>query len=630
MSDALKTGSGALLAFQRAIATTAHNIANSATTGYTRQRVEFEATAGVQRSYGSVGQGVSVNNIKRLEDSFAQKQLFLTGTELARVKTLQEYSSQLDNMLADNGLSLTPAIDNFFAAISDANNNPADMVTRNGVVSSAGNLVGAFSSLYQGFESSAQQYSGALAGAVDEINSLSRQIADINQTILSAGNNSGARAPSDLLDQRNNLISRLADEVGVTTMDTGNGGIDIYIAHGQSLITGGVVRELKVVDGVASTNDVPVAFVDGNDIQLIGEQLSGGKIGGLFEYKRTVLNPSTNALGRLAHVVTSAVNSQHELGVDMDGVAGQKVFSSPPPYVAEHHSNTGSASVSAEIMDARELSTSDYEVSFDGATYSLKRLSNNAVVTGGPVLSMDGISVAVSGSMAAGDSFIVAPTRYAAREIAVLLTDESRLALGSPLRTDTGLSNSGNATAAITNILDPADPEFTNPVNLVFNDPPDSFDITDKASGSVISSNNLYTAGEQITLNGWAATINGTPQPGDTFTIEPNTDGVSSNSNGLLLAEIQQMQLVENSASLAQAYGSLISNVGTRTRQADLATSSIQGMHNSVLQKRDNVSGVNLDEEAINLSRYQQAYQAAAQIISTADEMFQSLLGAIR
>ncbi|MBX2837606.1 MAG: flagellar hook-associated protein FlgK, partial [Gammaproteobacteria bacterium] len=247
MADPLRTGSSALLAFQRAIATTSHNISNSATEGYTRQQVDFSANLAVQKDFGYVGQGVLVADIKRLEDTFAQKQLFVTGAELARVSTLHEYAGQLDSLLADDGLNLAPALNDFFDALADANNNPTDIVTRHGVVNAADNLTRSFNSLSDGLESTGSQYRGALQGSVNEINSLSKQLADVNSSIMSVYRDTSSRTPNDLIDERNRLLSQLSEQVGITTIETSDGGTDVYIAHGQALVTGSEAMELTVI-----------------------------------------------------------------------------------------------------------------------------------------------------------------------------------------------------------------------------------------------------------------------------------------------------------------------------------------------------------------------------------------------
>lgn len=629
MADPLKTGASALLAFQRSIATTSHNIANSATEGYTRQRVELQANQGIDHMAGHIGQGVSVSGVQRIEDWFAEQQLVQTGSELSRLKTLHDYSKQIDSKFADSSMTLAPAMNQFFESLADANNSPTDSAARMAVLNNAEHFTNKMESLYQELDSVRLQMTGDLNATVDEINWLTQEIASVNQSIVAA--HKGVRAPNDLLDQRNQLIQQLSEQVGIDTIDTDNGGLDIYIANGQSLVTGQTHRALRVMDNPSNSSRVPIGFVDAATSDAsVGEHLHGGKLGGLVEFNRTVLTPANSELGRIARVFTEAMNIQHAKGVDVNGVAGAELFKTSSIDATGDASNSGSASVNVSLADASKLTLSDYTVGFDGLDYTLTRNSDQAVVTGGSSLSMDGLDVTIGPGMVAGDSYNIAPTRYAARDIAVGVDQGSQLALAFPLRVNHAVANTGQATGSVTNVIDSADPAFSNPVSVTFNDPPSTFDMIDQTSGTVLAANVTYQSDTDISLNGWTIQLSGLAQAGDTFSVEPNSGGIADNRNGLVLAQLQNKALIGNTTKLSDAYGAMIGSVGTRTRQAELGEQSMQGIHNSVVDRRENVSGVNLDEEAINLTRYQQAYQAAAQVINTSEQLFQAIIGAIR
>lgn len=628
MADPLTTGTGALLAFQRAIATTSHNVANSSSEGYTRQRVELEANPAINRRPGYVGQGVHVSGVHRIEDMFAEKQIVQTGSELSRLTTLEAYSTQIDTAFADNGMTLSPAINSFFKSLEDANNSPTDSAARRSVINDAEHLTGKINALYHEMDSVRNQMLGDMSATVDEINWITQELADINQNIMEA--ETSGRAPSDLIDQRNLLIQQLSEQVGIDTIDTGNGGLDIYIANGQALITGTTYRELKVMENALSSGVKPIAFADETGDTGVGEHLHGGKLGGMIEFDRTVLTPANNELGRIALTFSEAVNQQHTKGIDIDGVQGGEFFKPPVIDSVANPANGSSVSIDVELTDASQLSLSDYDIGFDGIDYSLTRLSDQQVVVGGSTLSMDGLSVTIGPGMTTGDSYRIAPTRHAARNMSVSLGQGDQLALGFPLRVEHAASNVGQAAANITNITNPEDTAFTNPVTVVFNDPPSSFDLVDQMSGTVLSSNVSYQSDSDISLNGWTIQISGLPKAGDTFSIEANIGGIADNRNGLALAHLQNVALIGSTTDVSEAYGQLIGGVGTRTRQAELGVQSMQGIHSAVVERRENASGVNLDEEAINLTRYQQAYQAAAQVINTSEQLFQALIGAIR
>ena len=113
------------------------------------------------------------------------------------------------------------------------------------------------------------------------------------------------------------------------------------------------------------------------------------------------------------------------------------------------------------------------------------------------------------------------------------------------------------------------------------------------------------------------------------FTIEQNTGGVGDNTNALALLSLQTSQTIGGTATLQEGYGALVSQVGTVSRQTSISSQTQQALFDQAVQERENISGVNLDEEAINLVRFQQAYQAAAQVIATSNSLFDTFLGIV-
>ena len=136
-----------------------------------------------------------------------------------------------------------------------------------------------------------------------------------------------------------------------------------------------------------------------------------------------------------------------------------------------------------------------------------------------------------------------------------------------------------------------------------------------------------YTAGAAITYNGWTMQITGAPAAGDTFTVASNTNATADNRNGLLLANLQTKNTIAGgTASYQGAYAQLVSQVGNKTHELQLTSLAQTSMVNQIIQTQQSISGVNLDEEAANLMRYQRAYQAAGRVIQTANTLFDTLL----
>src|SRR6185312_5477 len=186
-----------------------------------------------------------------------------------------------------------------------------------------------------------------------------------------------------------------------------------------------------------------------------------------------------------------------------------------------------------------------------------------------------------------------------------------------------GASNTGTGAIAAQAVLNPADPQLLTTATVQFTSP-STYSIN--GSGSF-----AYTSGQPITANGWSLTITGAPATGDTFTVARNSGGIGDNSNALATIDAltSSSSLDGGTTSLSGAANDLVSGMGVITQQAQSNASAQQVVNQDAVTARNNVSGVNLDEEAANMVRYQQMYQAMAQMISASNTMFTSLITAI-
>ena len=187
--------------------------------------------------------------------------------------------------------------------------------------------------------------------------------------------------------------------------------------------------------------------------QLITDQLVGGEIGGMLDYRTRILNPAQNHLGLVAVGIATHLNQQHQLGLDVRGNPGNPMFSSPSVGVLSNSNNGGAGAVTATYGDIANLTASDYRLtSIDGANqYQLVRLSDGAVTnidTGGvspyTTAEIDGLVLTISSGANAGDSFLLQPTRNAGDSVELLLNDGSELAAAAPLRAQESVDANGN------------------------------------------------------------------------------------------------------------------------------------------------------------------------------------------
>ncbi|WP_461516038.1 flagellar hook-associated protein FlgK [Porticoccus sp.] len=635
MADILNIGTSALLSLQQAINTTGHNIANVNTDGYSRQRVDLD-TLTPQLSGGNyVGSGVTVDSVQRIYDQFLVSEVRNRTSSASGYDTLYSLSSRLDGLLGDSAVGLAPALEEFFSAMQDVANNPGSLPERQVLLGQAQMLADRFHYLDSNLRSIGEEINARIEGSVGEINTLATNIASLNDQIVSATARAGGSPPNDLLDARDQQINQLAELIGVNTVAQSDGAINVMIGNGQALVVGSHAEAFQTFsDPYDSTQTLVGITGPGGNVFDVTRFLSGGELGAALDFREQVLDPAINQLGVVAVGLSSTFNQQHQLGIDLEGDAGGDFFAPLTAAVSQSPGNTGSSVVNATIADATLLSGDDYRLRYDGSQWALSNLSSGVIQTGAGPFVVDGLTISVSGSPANGDSFLIQPTRQAASQFDVAITRAEDFAAASPLRGQEVLSNVGSADISGLVVTDAAALPLATDVTLTFN--PDAFgvgipgfDVVGIAGGPLAYDPSAESAGKTFSLGGFEFSLGGVPRAGDELVIENNTNGTGDNSNALMMASLQNnKQLYGGTSSYQEAYANIVADVAVKTRQAESSLSTEQVLLGQAVSARESVSGVNLDEEAANLIRFQQAYQAAAQIIAVSDQLFQTLLNA--
>lgn len=627
------SGVSALNAAQIGLATTEHNIANANTPNFNRQEIVQGTRLPQSTGAGYVGQGVDVSTVKRIYNEFLFNQVLQGQTQANQLETYYQQISQIDNMLADSDAGLSPAIQEFFSAVNNVASSPDSQAARQALLGSAQFLAVRFQSLNQRLSDINNSVNGQISSSVMTINGYAQQIATMNENIVLAQAAFNGQLPNDLLDQRDQLISQLNKEIKTTVVKQSDGSINVFIGAGQSLVVGARTMPLQTVQSLTDPTKLEVAYGSSSANLVRAQQSSfqGGNLGGLLAFLSESLDASQNALGRVAMVLADTFNQQHKLGQDLTGALGGNFFTQPVPAVNASTVNTGSATVSASIANSSALTGSDYTLRFDGGTaYTLTRLSDNTVTSFASLpQTVDGLTITTTAGAVAEDSYMIRPTINGARDIAVAISDTSKIAAAVPIRTNAVLSNlgTGRISAGTVNAVLPVDANLQQPVSIVFGNPPTTFTVTGTGVPSSPVSGVAYTAGADITYNGWTIQITGAPAAGDTFTVASNTNATADNRNALLLANLQARNAMAGGTTTYQgAYAQLVSQVGNKTREMALTSQAQISMVNQIIQTQQSVSGVNLDEEAANLMRYQRAYQAAGRVIQVANSLFDTLL----
>jgi len=627
MPDLLSTGVSGLLAFRRGLDATANNIANANTPGYTRQVPQYTIAPGGQTPVGYIGNGVQVSSVKRIYDQFLAVQHQSTISSEARLSTMDSLAAQVDRLVANPETALNPALQSFFSAVQDVSNEPSSIAARQTLIGSAEGLVGRVKAIDGRLASLDNEINLRLQESVKEVNRLSASIADLNEEIVASEGKTGQPA-NGLLDRRDGLVQELAARVEISTVQADDGSINVVTGSGQSLVLGNRAESLAVLPSEYDPTRFDIAYrTVGGDAPLAAGSL-GGSIGGLLEFRSQLLDPARRTLGQTTAALTLEFNNQHAKGTDLNGALGGEFFSVGTPRVLPSQYNSGSGGADVAIANVQGLKDTDYLLEFDGAAYSLTRTDNGQTVSLSGTGSVadpfvaDGLEIVVSGAPAAGDRMLIQPTATVAADIEVDFNDPEKIAAAAPTRSRVSSNNLGDGKISETEISD-LGVDTLSPVTLEFTA---ASTYTVNGAGSF-----TYTSGEPITVNGNSFTITGAPAAGDQFFIEPNAGASGDNRNAATLAGLQTAGiLADGTVSISDNYGALVADVGNRAGQIQANLTAQTVLLDNIEADVASTSGVNLDEEAANLIKFQQAYEAAAQVIAVTDTLFQTLLSAVR
>lgn len=649
-TDLLNIGKSGLLAAQVGMATTGHNISNSNVDGYNRQ-VVVQGAGPAQGSGGSfIGSGTQVVEVKRFYDNFLASQVRAAQSSNSSLDAYNTQISQIDNMMADPGTGVSPAMQNFFNGVQAINANPGSTPARQAMLSSANSLASSFQAMAQRLNDIGQGVNEEITSNVSAINSYGQQLAQINDAIAKVTGGPSDQ-PNDLLDQRDQLVNELNKYVKATATPGDNNTINISIGSGQPLVVGNKSFQLAATPSLTDPARVEVGYVSGNNhVTILPEKsLDGGSLGGLMSFRSETLDQVQNSLGRVAIGITSSFNAQHVLGQDQGGAPGSNFFTTPPVTVSADARNnpTSTTTVTATISDPSKLTTSDYDVKYDGTNFVVARQSDGQTTVINPYpqtvpQTIDGVDYSISGAAAQGDDFVVQPTKSGAYAMGVALSDPTKIAVAAPITTNNPGTNTGGAKispgSVDKNYLTPGN-ALTAPLTLTYTKgsnslagfpPAQAITVTNAGVATVYPAGTAsipFHAGDNINFGGVNVSFTGTPGDQDKFTVGPNSSGVGDNRNAALLGALQTSNVLDGGKTTFQgAYAQTVSFVGNKTREVQANNAASSTLLTQITAQQQSVSGVNLDEEAANLLKYQQAYQAAGKVMQIASQLFSVLL----
>jgi flagellar hook-associated protein 1 FlgK len=623
-------GLSGLNSAQSGLSATAHNIANVNTPGYSRQLSLQTSNTPQFTGGGYVGQGSNVSTILRSYSGFLDMQAREAQTQSSQAGDLSARLSNVDQMFSDASAGLSPALDDFFKGISTVASNPADVASRQTMVSGGATLANRLNDLAARLESQRADVNEQVKLSVGGINAASDQIADLNKRIVLASG-IGNGPPNDLLDQRDALLRDMAKQVRITTTPLPSGAINVVMSNGQPVVLDGQSFKITAAADPTDNANTAVGIQAGNTFTAFDDStLTGGALGGALAFRTQTLDAAENALGRLAGALGTAMNAQHAAGQDRNGNLGGALFAFNGARAMAATYNTGTGVVTATVANYNAVTTSDYRIDYNGTNYLVTRLSDNNTQSFGSLpQTVDGVSIALaSGTPAAGDSFKVQPTRVTAAGFTSLISDPNLIAAALPVRAAIAGANTGAGALRVTGVTPPPGANLTQPVTITFTGA-NTFDVSGTGTGNPTGL--AYTPGMTLSYNGWSATLSGTVKAGDVFTVGPNTNGNGDNGNMLALSAINTTQILGGGTmSVGEAYATAVSDIGNQASAAAAGAKAQDAVLTQATTAQQSLTGVNLDEEAANLLKYQQAYQAASRVISTANSLFQDIIGIMR
>ncbi len=651
----LAIGKTGLYAAQAALATTGHNIANANVAGFSRQTVVQATSAALDTGVGFLGTGTEIAQIKRYSDNFLNAQVRNAQASTSGLESYYGQIKQIDNLLADTTSGLSPAMQGFFKGVQDMAANRASVPSRQAMLSSAETLATRLQDLDSRLGEIRSGVNGEIEASVTAINTYGTQIAKLNEQISNFAS-SATRPPNDLLDQRDQVVLELNKFVKATVTPGDNSSLTISIGNGQPLVVGNDSFQLAAMASPTDLTRMEVGYQVGSKVAVLPDgALSGGKLGGLLEFRTETLDTAQSSLGKIAIGMAFEFNAQHQLGLDQNGNKGQPFFNVAPAFVGASINNAKgtdanpAAELSAKVTDPSKLKDSDYEVTFNGTNYKVVRQSDDKEVgtvtpgaNGVATFEVDGVEFSFKNNARNKDTFLVRPTIDGAANFKVLANDVSQIAAAAPILTSMPLTNTGTAKISEGKVgKDFLTAPPTLPVTLAFDETSGNLTgfpagmvtvVNSKGESSQVNSANVkFDNGSTYSFGGVSVTMTGKPGNGDKFTIAANNSGVGDTRNIAALGELQTKNIFNNgTATLTSSYAQMVSQVGNKTREVQVNAQAGNALLAQAEGAQADVSGVNLDEEAANLIKYQQAYQASSKVMQIAGTIFDTLLSISR
>lgn len=644
MSSLINIGLSSLLASKSALMVTNENIANADNPFFSRRVIDFQ-----ELNDNGFGNGVQVSDVRRVADNIINKNLVISNSLYAAADMYAQSLKAFEPQLDTGTNSVATYIQQSLNQLNNLNASASSIQGRNAYLYQLNALSDRFNQLGQQISTEKQNVRQMMLTNTNELNLLIQQVAQLNVQI--AGAPLDAPASMMLLDERDRLMNSMAEYINFDSYTDDRGMVNITLMNGISLVFGETPATMAAVPGKDDPQFFDLVLTNQSPPEIITSFISGGKFAGLLSFYQNGLDAAEYGLNRLALSISDKFNAQNKLGMDLTGNLGQALFSdiNAPNLVAQRTialpNNTGTGNFTVSINDTSQLGITEYHVLFDSAThYTVVRDSDNQVVGSNDVpngLTIDGFTLTIANTnFQTGDGFVISPLNGAAKAMDVVITDPRQLALAFPVAVNTSMNNLGAGAIHVDSITDTTNAAFTTSGQL---SPPITVQFISPTTFNLINAQTGVQIGATVTYNpltgasvfpmvdgydpGYRVSLSGDMSTGDQFSIDYNHAMFDDNRNGLFLAGLyQQGQLDGGRVTFTDAYHALSGDISSKTNVANIMFSTQEIVKSQAELRRDQVSGVSLEEEVGNLARYEQSYQASARILETLTTMFDVLI----
>lgn len=564
LAAALNTGKTSLFANQKAIEITGNNIANVNTEGYSRQKAVYSDFPSLKFGDYFVGQGVKITDITREYDVFVNEQLLDKSQLLGAEDAKATPLAELERVFSVGEENLATEIDRFFDSWQELSANPSGQVERDIVIQRGELLSSSFNTVARDLDNARSNINATILSEVDGVNLKLSQIADLNNRIQTI-ETSGVSANS-FRDQRDMLLQEVTYTLGVQSYEEPTGAVNVQLPGGLPLVQNGSALKLEAI---SKGDDLALTLSIGESSFNIAGKNLGGKFQGLLELRDEFIPSLKEDLDRTAYALVQEVNTLHEQGVGLDGSTGVAFFNNPGNHTSQAFANPGLAGA------------------FSGGEISL---------------AVDGTDIPVT---------LSAPGAYSLEDVRDAINDAVATAQADP---NSGVAVNEGVVAEISGnnstgyVLSVTSQKYNDSVLLDFSAISGSYEAPEFGMANISDLMSMsLTSAKQVAAG--------------------NSDAPGDNTNTLSIASLKDKNTVNDEDTFVSFYGKMAARVGIEAGQNRLSQSGAEDSLVQLKNLRDGTVGVSLEEEMINLIKYQRGFEASAKLLSTVDEMLVSVLG---